>query len=127
MLTVKEVMELLKISSSRIVWLCAEGRMPGAIKNGNRWQIPIEAPQEYQKSKEKLKTRPEGMVNCNEAAQILGVGATVVSKYLRQQRIPEAKKVRGRGNCWQIPIDALMKFKKRREVACTLGPKVPRR
>lgn len=39
-LTVKQFSEIWKISERRIVKLCTEGRIPGAVKNGKTWVIP---------------------------------------------------------------------------------------
>ena len=42
-MTVKEAAEKWGISDRRIRVLCAEGRIPGACREGRSWKIPIDA------------------------------------------------------------------------------------
>lgn len=42
-MTVKEVGEKWGITSRMVNYYCAAGRIPGAIKKGNLWLIPIKA------------------------------------------------------------------------------------
>ncbi|MEE3428856.1 MAG: helix-turn-helix domain-containing protein [Ruminococcus sp.] len=44
MMTVKQASERWNIFDTRITKLCREGRIPGVVKNGKSWLIPIGTP-----------------------------------------------------------------------------------
>ena len=59
MMTVKQASERWNIFDSRITKLCREGKIPGAVKDGKSWLIPVDTPKpadnRYKKQPNKLK------------------------------------------------------------------------
>ena len=54
-MTTREASERWGISERRINTLCAEGRLPGAYKEGNRWFIPQEVQKPADKRRKRIK------------------------------------------------------------------------
>ena len=59
MMTVKQASERWNIFDTRITKLCREGKIPGAVKDGKSWLIPVDTPKpadnRYKKQPNKLK------------------------------------------------------------------------